>query len=232
MGMAAMRDQPRLRRAIGAKPHLDRSAPSGFRLSPFCRLEAVSGGAVLVDWRRVRFYGLVPADADRLGSMLARSPTSSTSEGVLVDDDLLADLGQQSLIVRPTSSPDLRVISRSLRTLRLLIAVFGFQRVLRLIDVIVPRYFRVDAPPLEFSRLLRQRIADVSQRSWLIAGDCKTAAVTAYLLARRQGFAATLHVGLREHPFSLHSWTTCGDVDIPDRDPGGYQFRPILVLRP
>ncbi|OKJ79420.1 hypothetical protein AMK32_31420 [Streptomyces sp. CB01883] len=72
----------------------------------------------------------------------------------------------------------------------------------------------------------------MAHTSWFVNDDCKAEAVTAFVLLRRSGLRAVLHVGMREHPFALHAWTSAAGLCIPDADPRGHAFAPILSIDP
>lgn len=94
-----------------------------------------------------------------------------------------------------------------------------------------PAYARAELPAAGYLAALKHAVESRSRSSWLVGGDCKAQAMTAFLLLRRRGLAATLRVGMREHPFSLHAWTSSNGVSIPDAAPGGHLFTPVLSSR-
>ena len=48
---------------------------------------------------------------------------------------------------------------------------------------------------------------------WRRRLDCLPRALTIYLLLRRRGVPATLHLGVKRYPFGAHAWVEClGDV--------------------
>ncbi|OIJ92730.1 hypothetical protein BIV24_13220 [Streptomyces colonosanans] len=77
---------------------------------------------------------------------------------------------------------------------------------------------------------LKQALQSHGRRSWFVNDDCKAEAVTAFVLLRRRGLKAVLHVGVREHPFALHAWTSSAGLCIPDADPRGHAFTPVLSI--
>ncbi|MFF9089915.1 lasso peptide biosynthesis B2 protein [Streptomyces sp. NPDC014991] len=106
----------------------------------------------------------------------------------------------------------------------------GFGRAVRLLSLVAPEYARADLPlAVEVGRLKRA-VRSHSRSSWLVNGDCKSEAVTAFVLLRRCGRQAVLHVGVREHPFALRAWTSSGGLCIPDADPRGHAFTPVLSI--
>ncbi|MEU0058757.1 lasso peptide biosynthesis B2 protein, partial [Streptomyces sp. NPDC006334] len=112
----------------------------------------------------------------------------------------------------------------------LLIRTMGFGRVLRLLSLAAPEYARADLPSAQEVGRLKRAVRSHSRGSWLVNGDCKSEAVTAFVLLRRCGLRAVLHVGVREHPFALHAWTSSGGLCIPDADPRGHVFTPVLSI--
>ncbi|MFD8725326.1 lasso peptide biosynthesis B2 protein [Streptomyces sp. NPDC059629] len=117
-----------------------------------------------------------------------------------------------------------------LRSVHLLIRTLGFGRVLRLLPLSAPGYARADTPPVQVVARLKRAVQTHGRRSWFVDDDCKAEAVTAFVLLRRCGFEATLHVGVREHPFALHAWTSAGGLCIPAADPRGHAFTPVLSI--
>ncbi len=48
---------------------------------------------------------------------------------------------------------------------------------------------------------------------WRRRLDCLPRALTIYLLLRRRGVPATLHIGVKRYPFGAHAWVEClGEV--------------------
>ncbi|MFJ9708942.1 lasso peptide biosynthesis B2 protein [Streptomyces sp. NPDC101234] len=117
-----------------------------------------------------------------------------------------------------------------LRGVHLLIRTLGFGRVLRLLPLSAPGYARADTPPVRDVARLKRVVQTHGRRSWFVDDDCKAEAVTAFVLLRRCGFEATLHVGVREHPFALHAWTSAAGLCIPAADPRGHAFTPVLSI--
>ncbi|WP_225809945.1 lasso peptide biosynthesis B2 protein [Streptomyces spinosus] len=188
-------------------------------LSPYCRVTGLPGGALIADWKRTRFLGMATADVERFAD-----------EGSGERARLLKGL------VRAGCAPPGRPadadadVGRWLRGGHLLIRTLGFGRVLRLLPLVAPQYARTDTPsPADVARLKRA-VQTVSRGSWFVNGDCKTEAVTAFVLLRRRGFEAALHVGVRKHPFALHAWTSAAGLSIPDADPRGHAFAPVLTI--
>ncbi|MEV5959273.1 lasso peptide biosynthesis B2 protein [Streptomyces sp. NPDC051987] len=188
-------------------------------LSPHCRVTRLSGGALIADWRRTRFLGMTTADVRTL------------ADG---DSEKRAEL--VSGLVRAGCAPARRKVYGDreigiwLRGVHLLIRTLGFGRVLRLLPLAAPGYARADAPAPQDVAALKRAIQSHSSRSWFTDDDCKAAAVTAFVLLRRRGFEAALQVGVREHPFALHAWTSAAGLCVPAADPRGHVFTPVLSI--
>ncbi|MFF5144962.1 lasso peptide biosynthesis B2 protein [Streptomyces sp. NPDC013157] len=188
-------------------------------LSPHCRVTRLSGGALIADWRRTRFLGMTTADVQTFADGNAEKRA-----------ELVTGL------VRAGCAPARRKaytdgeIGIWLRGVYLLIRTLGFGRVLRLLPLAAPGYARSDVPPAQDVARLKRAVQSHSRGSWFVDDDCKAEAVTAFVLLRRRGFEATLQVGVREHPFALHAWTAAAGLCIPDADPRGHAFTPVLSI--
>ncbi|MFF7358557.1 lasso peptide biosynthesis B2 protein [Streptomyces filipinensis] len=188
-------------------------------LSPHCRVTGMSDGALIADWKRTRFLGMAAADVRKF----AEGTPEERAELVTV-------------LLRAGCAKDHRQRHTDagagpwLRGVHLLIRTMGFGRVLRLLSLAAPAYARADTPSAQEVRRLKRAILAHSRRSWLVDGDCKSEAVTAFLLLRRSGLQAVLHIGVREHPFALHAWTVSAGLCIPDADPRGHAFEPVLTI--
>ncbi|MFG2352736.1 lasso peptide biosynthesis B2 protein [Streptomyces sp. NPDC048521] len=188
-------------------------------LSPHCRVTGMSDGALIADWKRTRFLGMAAADV--------RKFTEGTPEE-------RAEL--VTVLLRAGCARDRRKqhvdagVGGWLRGVHLLIRTLGFGRVLRLLSLAAPDYARADVPSVEEVLRLKRAVQSHSRGSWLVDGDCKSEAVTAFVLLRRSGLKAVLHVGVREHPFALHAWTVSAGLCIPDADPRGHAFEPVLSI--
>ncbi|WP_432029592.1 lasso peptide biosynthesis B2 protein [Streptomyces sp. 1222.5] len=188
-------------------------------LSPSCRVVQMSGGALIADFRRARFLGMTTADVQKFvdGSVEERAELATA-------------------LVRSGCAPAHRKeyadaeIGRWLRGVRLLIRTVGFGRVLRLLSLAAPDYVRAEPPGTEEVARLKRAVQSLAHTSWFVNDDCKAEAVTAFVLLRRSGLQAVLHVGMREHPFALHAWTSAAGLCIPDADPRGHTFAPILSI--
>ncbi|MFJ9417966.1 lasso peptide biosynthesis B2 protein [Streptomyces sp. NPDC101227] len=188
-------------------------------LSPHCRVIQMSDGALIADWKRTRFLGLATTEVQKfaLGSPeehaelvtgLMRAGCATGRRKKYADADVGLWLGGVHLLIR----------------------TLGFGRALRLLSLAAPAYTRADLPSAEEAGRLKRAVQSHSRRSWLVNGDCKSEAVTAFVLLRRCGLKATLHVGVHEHPFALHAWTASGGLCIPDADPRGRAFTPVLSI--
>ncbi|MEU2436803.1 lasso peptide biosynthesis B2 protein [Streptomyces rubradiris] len=188
-------------------------------LSPHCTVTRLSDGVLIADWKRTRFLGMTTADLREF------TDAGSGKRGELVTGLVRAGCAAS----RGKRCPDASV-GRWLRGVHLLIKVFGFGRVLRLLPVVAPAYARADPAPAEEVARLKRAVQSSGRGSWLVDDDCKTEAVTAFVLLRRQGLKAVLHVGVRERPFALHTWTSAAGVCIPDAAPRGHAFAPVLTI--
>ncbi|MEU6417864.1 lasso peptide biosynthesis B2 protein [Streptomyces spiralis] len=188
-------------------------------LSPHCRVTRMSSGVLIADWKRTRFLGMTTADVQTFGE------SSPGEHGELVTELVRAGCADH----RPKEHSDIGVGSW-LRGVHLLIRTTGFGGALRLLSLAAPGYIRADPAPAEEVLRLKRAVQSHGRRSWLVNGDCKSEAVTAFVLLRRRGLKATLHVGVREHPFAMHAWTTSAGLSIPDADPRGHAFTPVLSI--
>ncbi|MFG2934358.1 lasso peptide biosynthesis B2 protein [Streptomyces sp. NPDC048282] len=180
----------------------------------------MSDGVLIADWKRTRFLGMAAADVRKF----AEGSPEERAELVT----LLVRAGCAT--GRRKRRADAGAVGLWLRGVHLLIRTLGFGRVLRLLSLTVPGYARADLPSAQELGRLKQAVQTHSRSSWLVNGDCKSEAVTAFLLLRRCGLKAVLHVGVREHPFALHAWTDSAGVCIPDADPRGHAFQPVLSI--
>jgi hypothetical protein len=188
-------------------------------LSPHCRVTRTSGGALIADWKRTRFVGMATADIQKLAD-----------EGSAERAELVTSLTRARLAAGRQKQHSAIEVGLWLHAVHLLIRTIGFGRVLRLLSLAAPDYARADpASPADLASLKRA-VHSHGRRSWFVNDDCKAEAVTAFVLLRRRGLKAVLHVGAREHPFALHAWTSSADVCIPDADPRGHAFTPVLSI--
>ncbi|MFJ4618382.1 lasso peptide biosynthesis B2 protein [Streptomyces sp. NPDC088812] len=188
-------------------------------LSPHCRVTRMSSGALIADWKRTRFLGMATEDI----RAFARGSPEERAEFVTT----LLRAGCTT--ARPPEHSD-REVGLWLSGVHLLIRTMGFGRVLRLLSVAAPDYVRADTPSAADVARLKRAVQSHGSGSWWVGDDCKTEAVTAFVLLRRRGLKAVLHVGVREHPFALHAWTSSAGLCIPDADPRGHPFAPVLSI--
>ncbi|MEU8032182.1 lasso peptide biosynthesis B2 protein [Streptomyces sp. NPDC049099] len=188
-------------------------------LSPHCRVTRMSDGALVADWKRTRFLGMSAEDVQKFteGSPEERA-------------ELLSALVRAGCATGGRNKRADACAGLWLRAVHLLIRTVGFGRVLRLLSLAAPGYARADLPSAEEARRLKRAVQTHSRSSWFVNGDCKSEAVTAFVLLRRRGLKAVLHVGVREHPFALHAWTATAGLCIPDADPRGHAFTPVLSI--
>ncbi|THA47755.1 lasso peptide biosynthesis B2 protein [Streptomyces sp. A1136] len=189
-------------------------------LSPHCRVTAMSNGALISDWRRrTRFLGMTTTDVRKF---VEGSPEERA--------ELVKDLMRAGCATACRKAYSDAEVGLWLRGVHLLIRTVGFGRVLRLLSLVAPVCARADLPSTEEMARLKRALRSHSRRSWLVNDDCKAAAVTAFVLLRRCGLNAVLHIGVREHPFALHAWSSSAGVCIPDADPRGHGFTPVLSI--
>ncbi|MGW2179829.1 lasso peptide biosynthesis B2 protein [Streptomyces sp. NPDC001732] len=188
-------------------------------LSPHCRVIRMSGGALIADWRRTRFLGMATADIQKFAD---GSPEERA--------ELVTGLIRAGCATGRRKEYANVEVGLWLRAVHLLIRTMGFGRVLRLLSLAAPDYTRADPPSAQEVARVKRAVQSHSRRSWFVNDDCKAEAVTAFVLLRRCGLEAVLHVGAREHPFALHAWTSSAGVCIPDADPRGHAFAPVLSI--
>ncbi|MFE4968518.1 lasso peptide biosynthesis B2 protein [Streptomyces sp. NPDC056660] len=188
-------------------------------LSPHCRVTRLSGGALIADWRRTRFLGMTTAEV--------RKFVGGTSEERAALVTGLVRAGCATARRKVCTDAE---VGLWLRGVHLLIRAMGFGRVLRLLPLIAPGYARADIPSPQAVARLKRAVEAHGRSSWFVDDDCKAEALTAFVLLRRCGFEATLHVGVREHPFALHAWTSAAGLTVPAADPRGHAFTPVLSI--
>ncbi|MFE5686904.1 lasso peptide biosynthesis B2 protein [Streptomyces sp. NPDC056512] len=188
-------------------------------LSPHCRVIRMSSGALIADWRRTRFLGMETADIQKFAD-------GSSAERA----ELVTGLIRAGCVMARRKEHSNVEVGLWLRAVHLLIRTMGFGRVLRLLSLAAPDYTRADPPSVQDVARLKRAVQSHSRRSWFVNDDCKAEAVTAFVLLRRRGLEAVLHVGVREHPFALHAWTSSAGLCIPDSDPRGHAFAPVLSI--
>ncbi|MFF3896126.1 lasso peptide biosynthesis B2 protein [Streptomyces sp. NPDC001812] len=188
-------------------------------LSPCCRVTRMSDGALIADWRRTRFLGMTTADIRKFADGLSEERA-----------DIVAGLLHSGCTTARRRQPSDTAIGLWLRGVHLLIRAVGFGRALRLLSLAAPDYARADPAAAKDVERLKRAVQSHGHRSWFVNGDCKAEAMTAFVLLRRRGLRAVLHVGVREHPFALHAWTSSAGLCIPDADPRGHAFAPVLSV--
>jgi Transglutaminase-like superfamily len=188
-------------------------------LSPHCRVTRMSGGALIADWRRTRFLGMATPDIQKFAG---GNPAERA--------ELVTGLIHAGCVATRDKEHPGSEVGLWLRGVHMLIQAVGFGRVLRLLSLAAPDYVRADPASEEYVARLKRAVQSHSRGSWFVNGDCKAEAVTAFVLLRRRGLKAALHVGLREHPFALHAWTSSAGVCVPDADPRGHGFVPVLTI--
>lgn len=204
-----------------------------YRLRSDCWLLSVPGGGILVDWSKTRFFGVLPRDwAEVISALRAEALGDANAAGGRSSSEIIRELLGHRYLELALAPPSRRRVALWLTTVNLLIRVLGFGRTLRLTSVLAPTFNRRDVGYGTLVTQLKRVVESTSRHSLLVSSDCKTEAVTAFLMARRMGLDARLYVGVQQHPLSAHTWTECCGVDIPDRRPGGYSFPVVLVVSP
>ncbi|MDT0610451.1 lasso peptide biosynthesis B2 protein [Streptomyces lancefieldiae] len=188
-------------------------------LSPHCRVTRMSDGALIADWRRTRFLGVATADIRKFAGEISEER-----------DEIITGLVRAGCATARRSQQSDVAIGLWLRGVHLLIRTMGFGRALRLLSLAAPDYARADPAATEDVERLKQAVQSHGRRSWFVNDDCKAEAMTAFVLLRRRGLKAVLHVGVREHPFALHAWTSSSGLCIPNADPRGHAFAPVLSV--
>ncbi|MEU6572676.1 lasso peptide biosynthesis B2 protein [Streptomyces sp. NPDC046805] len=188
-------------------------------LSPHCRVTRMSGGALIADWKRTHFFGMTTADIQKFADA-GSAERAELAAGLVRAGCATARRKEQSDIE----------VGLWLHGVHLLIRTMGFGRVLRLLSLAAPDYARADPASAEDVARLKRAVQSHGRRSWFVNDDCKAEAVTAFVLLRRRGLKAVLHVGVREHPFAMHAWTSSAGLCIPDADPRGHAFSPVLSI--
>ncbi|MGW0880157.1 lasso peptide biosynthesis B2 protein [Streptomyces sp. NPDC002671] len=188
-------------------------------LSPHCRVIGMSGGALIADWRRTRFLGMPTADLQKFADASAEERA-----------ELITALIRAGCATPRRKEYADAEVGLWLRGVRLLIRTLGFGRALRLLSLAAPDYVRADPPDAEEVARLKRAVQSHGRNSWFVNDDCKAEAVTAFVLLRRCGLQAALHVGVREQPFALHAWTSAAGLTIPDAEPRGHAFSPVLSI--
>ncbi len=92
--------------------------------------------------------------------------------------------------------------------------VLGFPRTYRFTRwwVGVARAAVSTAPERHVERTMAA-VRTATRYYWRRGLDCLPRALTIYVLLRRRGVPATLHIGVKRYPFGAHAWVEClGDV--------------------
>ena len=93
--------------------------------------------------------------------------------------------------------------------------VFGFSRVYRLVQSWSRGSATVAAPAAQRRTVRRalEAVRAATRYYYRRRLDCLPRALTLYLLLRRRGVPATLHIGVKRYPFGAHAWVEClGEV--------------------
>ena len=116
--------------------------------------------------------------------------------------------------------------------------VFGFAPVFLRVERWGRRSVSVaDAAPLEVQRRTVRRVLGAVRSATRYYHrrrlDCLPRALATYLLLRRRGVSATLHIGVKRYPFGAHAWVEClGEVLDDSRDDWRHEpYVPIVSTR-
>ena len=96
--------------------------------------------------------------------------------------------------------------------------VFGFAPVFLRVERLGRRsVLAAHAAPLEVQRHIVRRVLAAVRRATRYYHrrrlDCLPRALATYLLLRRRGISARLHIGVKRYPFGAHAWVEClGEV--------------------
>lgn len=68
-------------------------------------------------------------------------------------------------------------------------------------------------PPHRLVERTMEAVRTATRYYWRRRLDCLPRALTIYVLLRRRGVPATLHIGVKRYPFGAHAWVQClGEV--------------------
>ena len=114
----------------------------------------------------------------------------------------------------------------------------GFPSVFLRVERLGRRSFSIaDDTPLEVQRhTVRRVLAAVRTATryyYRRRLDCLPRALTTYVLLRRRGVSATLHIGVKRYPFGGHAWVEClGEVLDDSTDDWRHEpYVPIVSTR-
>ena len=111
--------------------------------------------------------------------------------------------------------------------------VFGFPRMFQFAERWGRRAVDVDATSaVALQRALRRvsvAVRTANRYYYRRRLDCLPRAMATYLLLRGRGVPATLHIGVKRHPFGAHAWVEClGEV--LDDSPDDWQHEPYVPI--
>ena len=115
--------------------------------------------------------------------------------------------------------------------------VFGFAPVFLRVERWGRRSVSAGAVPFEVQRHTVRRVLAAVQTATRYYHrrrlDCLPRAVATYLLLRRRGVSATLHIGVKRYPFGAHAWVEClGEVLDDSKDDWRHEpYVPIFSTR-
>lgn len=109
--------------------------------------------------------------------------------------------------------------------------LFGFFRVHRFVQWWGSRPPNVTGSPKPSLVVERTRAAvrTATRYYWRRGLDCLPRSLTIYLLLRRRGVPASLHIGVKRYPFGAHAWVEClGEV--LDDTPRSWRHEPYVPI--
>ena len=109
--------------------------------------------------------------------------------------------------------------------------LFGFSRVHRAVQwwgLRSPGSADPTEPSREVSRT-RESVRTATRYYWRRGPDCLPRSLTLYLLLRRRGIPATLHIGVKRYPFGAHAWVECMG-EVLDDTPSSWRHEPYLPI--
>ena len=108
--------------------------------------------------------------------------------------------------------------------------VFGFPRVYRIAQQWGNR--RAVVPSGNYRPVVGRTLEAVgiaTRYYWRRRLDCLPRAMTVYLLLRRRGIQATLHIGVKRYPFGAHAWVEC-EGRVLDDSASSWRHEPYVPI--
>ena len=110
--------------------------------------------------------------------------------------------------------------------------LFGFAGVYRFVQWWSQRSTAAASEPGKRSRVVDRTLEAVriaTRYYWRRGPDCLPRSLTVYLLLRRQGVPATLHIGVKRYPFGAHAWVEC-EGRVPDDAANAWRHEPYVPI--